>query len=383
MSARQAGVELFRILSLIDAFQDHLLKFDGFFNAALHTWHWEYCVLVICALGATMNGLFQISAIFSIRGPFRAKGLVLFCLTLLIYVRGIAWLWKWFGLGDHTQKFALRYPIVGQVSWFFTAHTIMTLTTPVLNAGMLELSQRAHLFVNIGIIALTIWFCPYGRFIAGKGTNWENGCLLHVVAGYFGVHGWLHGLFFTWLLFFVFFSINRYFMAFDIFEKLPRHWHWAFVNCRLGIVPSRHTFFYVSGGLCAYVCPPNYLWGVFAILAMRSIYFPSSISKVICFTGNKCFMLHLIDCAMGNFGSRSWKVFRSWERIDPPKMAIVNIWLVTFQTLFLGTFLEIYRERILTFAFDLVSSISRWITFQLRPLLVVRRKVDLHFNLSN
>jgi hypothetical protein len=102
MSHHRAGVEIFRIVSLIEADQNHFLKFRGFLNATLHTWYWEYCVTIICALPATMNGLFQISAIFSVRTPFHAKGLAFSCLTLLLYVTSMALVWKWFGLGDHT-----------------------------------------------------------------------------------------------------------------------------------------------------------------------------------------------------------------------------------------------------------------------------------------
>jgi hypothetical protein len=174
MLRRQAGIEIFWILSLVDAYQGHLLKFRGFFNPTVHTWYREYCVTIICLLGATMTGLFQISAIVSIRRPFRARRLIFFCLTLLLYVRSMASVWKWFGVGDYTHSYQLRYPINGRFSWFFTAHTRLTLMAPVCNAGMLGWSKRAHCYVNVGIILLSIWCYSTDSFVPGGGANWEN-----------------------------------------------------------------------------------------------------------------------------------------------------------------------------------------------------------------
>jgi hypothetical protein len=213
--------------------------------------------------------------------------------------------------------------------------------------------------------------------VPGGGGKWENACLLHIVAGYFGVHGWSHGMSATWTLCFILFFVNRYFMAVDIFTKMPSRWHWAFVKCRLGIVPSKHTFRYVSGGLIAYECPPNYFWGALTILAFRAMMFPSGASKVICFVGNKCFMLHLIDHVMSVFGNRAWNVLRSWERINPPKMAIINIWLATLQALLFGTYLEIYRERVFALALDFLSAQVKTIGFTLRSLSVIMKMFDV------
>jgi hypothetical protein len=137
MAGRQAGVELFRILAIINAYQFHELAETRFLNAMPPSWHWEYVVVIFCAIGFTMTGLFQISSAFALRNPFRAKGVLFFCLTLTIYLRGIAWLWKWFGFQDRTHDLRLYYPIVGCFSWFFTAHTQLTLMTPVLDKGML------------------------------------------------------------------------------------------------------------------------------------------------------------------------------------------------------------------------------------------------------
>jgi hypothetical protein len=156
MSGRQAGVELFRILALINAYQIHGFETNRFFNATPPSWQWEYVVLIFCAIGITMTGLFQISPAFTLRSPFRAKGLMLFCLTIMAYTRTMAWFWKWLGFQDHTRDLRVRCPIVGCFSWFFTSHTQLMLMTPVLNKGMLGLSKREYFFVDIGIVACLV-----------------------------------------------------------------------------------------------------------------------------------------------------------------------------------------------------------------------------------
>jgi hypothetical protein len=172
------------------------------------------------------------------------------------------------------------------------------------------------------------------------------------------VHGWSHGMSRIWTLCFAFFFVNRYFMAVNIF-------------------PSTPTFRYVSGGVKAYLCPFNYFWGALMILAFRAIVFPPGASKVICFVGNKCFMLHLIDHVMSNFGSRAWNLLRSWERIHPPKMAIANLCLATLQTLLFGVYLEIYRERSLTRAFKLLSVLLKWIAFTFRSFSLILGRLNV------
>jgi hypothetical protein len=138
----------------------------------------------------------------------------------------------------------------------------------------------------------------------------------------------------------------------------------------------------VSRGLVAYVCPPNHFWGAFAILAFRTICCPSGVSKVICCIGNKCFMLHLIDNVTSIFGNQAWSVFRSWERINPPKLAIVNLCLVTLQTLSFGTYLETYREQIFTLAFELFLTTLKWISSIFQWFLILWGRVNALFCLN-
>jgi hypothetical protein len=355
MSGRQAGVELFRILALIDAYQFHGIHSNRWYNARQPTWHWEYVVIVFCAIGITMVGLFQIWPSFAIRSPFRAKGLVFFCLALMLYVRSLAWIGKWLDFQDLTHVLPFRYPIVGRLSWFFTSHAELTLMTPVLNAGLLALSRRAYLAVDVGILVLLVWFGPTGYFIPSPGMNWENACMLYVFAGFFGVHGWPFARVLTWLLFLANFVFLRYCSIGDIFLKISARWQWAFFNFRFGIVPGQHKIRYVVPNCSPYLCPANYVCGLLAVYASQTLCFPSGISKTICFIGNKSFMLHLFDQVFYLFGNKAWNILRYYERITPPTMAIINLCLSTIQFLFLGMFLEIYRERICVFVFESVS----------------------------
>jgi hypothetical protein len=366
MSGRQAGVELFRILALINAYQVHGLQTGRWFNARQPTWHWEYVIIVFCAIGITMLGLFQIWPSCAIRSPFRAKGLVFFCLTVVIYVRSLTWMWKWFGFQDLTRILQIRHPIVSPFSWFFTSHAELTLMTPVLNTGLLALSKRAYFVVDVGILVLLVWFGPTGYFIPHPGTNWENACMLYVFAGFFGVYGWPIGTVLTWLLFLVNFLFLRYCSVGDIFLRIPARWQWAFVNFRFGIIPGKNRVRHVAPHSANYLCPGNYVCGMLAVHAYRTMCFPSGISKTICFIGNKSFMLHLFDRLLTIFGNTAWNMLRYYERIRPPTMAILNLSLSTVQLLFLGIFLEIYRERIFVSAFELASLALRPCAFPLR-----------------
>jgi hypothetical protein len=184
MSRREAGVELFRIISLINAYQIHGFASNRFYKGAFGGWNWEYVVLVFSSIGVTMLGLLMISPDFALRRPFRERGLLFFSLTLVMYVRGIAWLWKWLGFQDHTSNLMLRYPITDHLSWLFTADVELTLMAPVLNKGMLDLGRREYVFVDIGILVLLIWVGPMGYLIPGVGQNWENVCMVYPLAGF-------------------------------------------------------------------------------------------------------------------------------------------------------------------------------------------------------
>jgi hypothetical protein len=123
VSGRHAGVELFRIIALETPEFHHLFYFPPLFNAPVGTAYWEFCVLVVTSLGFGQTGLFQLTTLFSLRSPFRAKGLTLFCLAVIVYTRTAAWIMKWGGFSDRTGLPVYRWPITTPFSWYFSAHT--------------------------------------------------------------------------------------------------------------------------------------------------------------------------------------------------------------------------------------------------------------------
>jgi hypothetical protein len=233
----------------------------------------------------------------------------------------------------------------------------MSLMTPILNGGMLALSKTSYCFIEIGIISVIIWFGPAGLVIQGNGFNWVNACLLYVFAGFYGIHGWPFRPVITWLFFLVVLAIDRSLMAIDIFDKIPIRWHWAFVTFRLHILHRRNTYVYSPSGFIGYVCPVNYLWGVVALHAFRTLSFPPGTSKIICFLATKIFMIHLLDCLVSIYGHRLENLVRPKERVIPPWKGNLNAGLVTIQAMSYGALAEIYRDRVFMQFFDAM----RWL----------------------
>jgi hypothetical protein len=93
---------------------------------------------------------------------------------------------------------------------------------------------------------------------------------------------------------------------------------------------------------------------------------------MICFIGNKSFTLHAIDNVMQTLGDRAWNLLRPFERNRPATLAIVTLSISTLQSLFLGTLLEICRERLFSSVFKLVAAI-------LEGFLVLSRSFWLAF----
>jgi hypothetical protein len=179
--------------------------------------------------------------------------------------------------------------------------------------------------------------------------------MLYVFAGFFGVHGWPFGTTWTLILFVVTFAVLRYCTMVDIFAKITVKWPWAFMTFRFGITPGPDGWRYITTPCPQCVCPGPYVCGVIAVYCCRTLSLPPGISKIACFLGNKSFMLHLLDSVMVCFGSRMWNSFRPSERISQPTRAIIGACLCTVQTFLLGIFLEVYRERLFTSAFALIS----------------------------
>jgi hypothetical protein len=246
----------------------------------------------VVLLWFTMNGLFQVGTLFSIRAPFRARGVFCFWLTLLFYGRVSAALFRDAGLGDITGDQRIRYPISCSYSWFFTAHTVMTLFTIVFHPGMAQLSRRAYLFVNVFIVWLTVWWG-----VSFTNPAWTNACLMSVFAGFFGLHGWPLPPALTWILLAGLYALQWPTVSMDVFTIFLQKWHWALVTFRRNIWRPRpgRAIKCPKPGWIGYQCPLSYLSGVSALYGFRSISLPPGLSKAILYLGPKAFMIHWID----------------------------------------------------------------------------------------
>jgi hypothetical protein len=352
---RQAGIELFRILSLLDAHQHHLYKIRGFFNAPTDTWYWQYYLIVVSSLGFTMTGLLQLGTLFGLRSPFRAKGLTMFILTLVFYGRAVTTVLAFFGFSDRRGELWARFPIISCFSWFFTSHTILTLLTSVLNPGIVSLSRYGYRFVAIGIIVMILSFRAPGMDILGDGLNWMNAVFLYVFAGYFGVHGWPVSGICTWIPFLVLMGASRYLVSHDVFGMVSPRWHWVVLPFRLVVFWMGSTVEFAPTGCRAYICPLSYLWGPAALYAFRSLGLPSGVSKMITFIGAKVFMVHWFDTLHAYYGRELQGLLRPFERRMTPSGAFDNAVLTSVQFMALGGLLEMYRDRVFQFLLNTLT----------------------------
>jgi hypothetical protein len=307
-----------------------------------------------------MDGLFQLGTLFGLRSPFRAKGLTLFVSGLCFYCRAAAALLFWLGFQDKRSELPMRFPIFGQFSWFFTAHTFLTLLTPILNGGIISLGKGAYRWVLIGIIVLVRRRDPPAFDLVGGGFNWQNAVCSYIFAGYFGVHGWPVSGIWTWIPFFVFGGISFYLASYDIFEMVSPRWHWAVLPYRLVIAPRGKSYRWLTKGWPVYVSPVSYCWATAALYAFRSLSLGPGVSKIIPFFGGKVFMIHWLD-GMARSSTELTSLLRALERRETPLSASMNGLLVSVQALAIGSLMEMYRSRAFQFVLNIAESLwSQW-----------------------
>jgi hypothetical protein len=199
MTSRNPGLELFRVLALANAHQWHLSGGLGGHNYDERTFYRQYYVGCFVILGFTMIGLFQIGTLFSARSPFRLRRVLLFWGSLIFYNRFFFSVFSHLGEVRGPPPYSSLYPITGRMSHYFTSHTMMTLMTPILHPGMLGLTKRAYIAVDVGIVGFMVWCGGNGIFMSGNGYNWMAACTMYVFAGIFAVHGWKLSPLLTWV----------------------------------------------------------------------------------------------------------------------------------------------------------------------------------------
>jgi hypothetical protein len=190
ISDRNAGLEFFRVLTLFNANQWHLLDPFGFWCSPDESFYRRYYVAVFVCLCFTVSGLLQIGSLFSIRKPFRARGLIFFWLAVIFYCHGCSFVFGHMGLPDGWDNPRVRWPITQELSWFFTAYAHMTILTLLLHGGMLSMTKQTYATFNIVMVFLIILSGPRGVFMKENGYTWTSASRMYVFAGFFAIHGW-------------------------------------------------------------------------------------------------------------------------------------------------------------------------------------------------
>jgi hypothetical protein len=244
-----------------------------------------------------MMGMFQMSALFSIRRPFRARPILIFVLVLNVYCQLGRWFCRFFQI-PYQESPRLDYPIWYSFSWFFTSHTMLSVMTVVFHGGMLAMSWGQYAFLDWMIIGILTFTHCGGPLNLSDGHCWMNAVLLYIFAGYFALHGWRLGPILTFIAFVILADSVYWLTSNDILQFVPVKYHWIAVNFRLLLLKSG-----VPGalegiprtGYKGYICPLSYIWGVVGLQFFKRLPIFDAIAVAIQFVAGKIFMVHLID----------------------------------------------------------------------------------------
>jgi hypothetical protein len=374
MTSRNSGVELFRIFALCDAHQYHLLGVQGFYNIPSGTVYETYLTFVLSALTYSMTGWFQVGTLFLIGRPFRLRGLLCFCLSINFYSRALALLFRALGIANLTADFTVRFPILRQQSWFFTAHTILTLIAPVLHPGMLALSASAYALADLGILTVLSVCEPGGPVVFsafhGPGMNWMNAVMLYFFAGFFALHGRPWPALALWAAFGAAAAAAFVCTRRPVDHFLPPRWRWLAQSLRLTFWRTRAKMKWRDGFSRCYISPLAFVAGVAAIHAARAIPVPRASACALAFLGPKVYVLHFLDSTpMANWVRWFW--FRVPERQATPKECLHAALLVTAQMAIAGFVMEMCKE----WLFGVVSARCAWLYAVGKPVVAaVKRK---------
>jgi hypothetical protein len=241
-----------------------------------------------------MMGMFQMGTLFSIRRPVRTRPILIFVLVLNVYCQLGRWFCRLFRI-PYQETPRLDYPIWHSFSWFFTAHTMLSVMTAVFHGGMLAMSWGQYVFIDWMIIGILTFTHCGGPLNLSTGHCWMNAVLLYIFAGYFALHGWRLGPILT-LIVFVILAYSVYWLTSnDIFPFVPVKYHWIAANFRLVLVKSGALERSASTGYKGYICPLAYIWGIVGLQLFKRLPIFDAIAVAIEFVAGKIFMVHLID----------------------------------------------------------------------------------------
>jgi hypothetical protein len=168
-ASRLVALEVLRLLTLLHAELHHMLELSGFCNFPRPSIFWTFAILNISSLSFSMPALYQMGTLFAIKRPLRIRGPITLALSVRLYCwLGVIICTAWH-LNYPQTNVALRFPIFGGFSWFFTAHTVMTLISPFLHAGMQGLPFYGYVAANIGMIIYYMMADSHPFFVFANG----------------------------------------------------------------------------------------------------------------------------------------------------------------------------------------------------------------------
>jgi hypothetical protein len=336
-----------------------MFKQSGFRNQPDGSIYWAIVRGNVISLAFTMPALFQMGSLFGINRPFRIRGPITLELSLVFYCRlGVAIARAW-ELPFRDIMRCLVFPIMGVFSWFFTAHTILTVVSPFLHIAMREIPRFQYILGNIGICLYYVLANTDPFFTYVQGGTWVNATMLYVFAGFFTIHGWPLGRIGTALAFCLLFYGGFWLVSHDILLHVPIPIH-DFVRCfqmkveRLGVKSA--VAFRDSGQL--YQNPLNFIGGVTTLHFFRRFPLPAVCADWVCFVAKRIYVVHVMG--MHECLKKQIHPWIRWdELIDTPLICNLNCLKMLLVVALTGMTVDLWRERLFCTAETVATSAWR------------------------
>ncbi len=186
---REVGLDLLRILCMFLIVCQHFMNHGGFLKAEVVS-PWLHVLHVLFA--PTVNVFILVSGYFSIHSRFRPKKLFSLWLQVLFFSVAMSLVSHFVGDGLTAKEWLYAFtPVIHRRYWFFTAYILLYLLSPLLAAGLKQLSVRAYRFLLLGIL-LAAYLSD--RFPITTVLSLNGGysilwfCALFAVGGYLRLH---------------------------------------------------------------------------------------------------------------------------------------------------------------------------------------------------
>ncbi len=193
-TARNAGIELFRCVSMILIVLLHVLGRGGVLASASASRGSYAAAWFLETVGyCSVNCYAVISGYVGINAQFRFRRIALLWLEVVFWLAVPAAVCKLFfpaAVGiDWGETFL---PVTHKTFWYFNAYVLLFPFIPILNGGLRQLSRKRHLailaFLFVAAACLHC-FSGYDLFVTGSGYSGAWLIILYVFGAYFGRYG--------------------------------------------------------------------------------------------------------------------------------------------------------------------------------------------------